>query len=344
MENKTVFKQYYDRFAKEGIVKAVLCGLIAGFAVTFVIAFATWFSDFNGIWVSLGSGLLVGVGFAFVMYFKFFRPTTKSIARRIDRLGLEERIITMTELENDESYIAAKQREDAKTKLKDVDAKKIKFSIAKSIIIAAAIVSFLGVSMTTVSALAELGVIPSGYDFLPAEDVEDNFVMVVYMVADGEGEIRGEVDQIIKKGENATPVLAVPAEGYAFAEWSDGSQDPQRADMNVEEDLVLFALFMEVDPDDGDGDDDNQQQTDQPQDPDDQQDEDSDGQSTIYNPANQIIDGETAYQHEFDGYYEQMMEEMMNNPDLTPKQRKMLEKYFETLKTGGSEGGGDKQP
>lgn len=92
-----------------------------------------------------------------IFYYKKFRPTTKDVARRIDRLGLEERIITMTELEKDESYIAMRQREDAKRKLGAVDAKQIRFRFSTAAAVVAAICAVLGVSMTTVTDLERAG-------------------------------------------------------------------------------------------------------------------------------------------------------------------------------------------
>ncbi|MCH5164703.1 MAG: hypothetical protein J1F36_06790, partial [Clostridiales bacterium] len=123
MGSKKLFDKYYSRLAREAMLKAFIIGFIAGFAVNIVIAFVTlFFTDFK-LWfvVALGAGIIVTAITALLLYFKAFKPTTKKIASRIDSLGLEERLITMTELENDESYIAMRQREDAKAKLNEVN-------------------------------------------------------------------------------------------------------------------------------------------------------------------------------------------------------------------------------
>jgi len=46
-------------------------------------------------------------------YFLRFRPKKKEVLKRIDALGLEERVITMEELKNEDTVIAKKQRQDA---------------------------------------------------------------------------------------------------------------------------------------------------------------------------------------------------------------------------------------
>ena len=42
MDVKELFDKYYSRLAREGILKALFCGLIVGFAVNFVVAFIAW--------------------------------------------------------------------------------------------------------------------------------------------------------------------------------------------------------------------------------------------------------------------------------------------------------------
>ena len=142
MNKKNYFEQYNSRFMWEAIFKSALVGAIIGFALNFVAAFITWFTEFNGFWVMMGLlvvGLVIG---AVIAYFKKFRPTVMSNARRIDRYGLEERLITMVELEEDDSCLARLQREDAEAKLSSVDARDIRFRIPKLIIIFSVITAF----------------------------------------------------------------------------------------------------------------------------------------------------------------------------------------------------------
>lgn len=64
---------------------------------------------------------------------------------------------------------------------------------------------------------------------------------------DGNGTISGNANQTVDYGENATAVTAVPNEGYRFVKWSDTeSENPERADCNVTNDLVVTAIFEKI--------------------------------------------------------------------------------------------------
>ena len=48
-----LFKKYYKRLKTEGILKALLCGLIIGFTVLAVLATLFWFMGWKAFWISL---------------------------------------------------------------------------------------------------------------------------------------------------------------------------------------------------------------------------------------------------------------------------------------------------
>lgn len=259
MKGNEIFRQCYSRLAKEGWLKALISGVIVGFAANFITAFALWCAGVEQLW---WIAICVGVAFiaisAPVFYVWLFRPTAKKIAERVDGLGLEERLITMLELENDESYIAMRQREDAKEHLRRVDKKSIRFNFSKVAIASAVVVALVGVGMTTYSALSYSGIVP------PAEEVgggiedivtseEEVFYEVVYMV-DGGGMIDGEEIQIVLKGESTQPVTAVADDGWMFDSWlEDGYTEAVRTDTNIQANVTYTAVFVEVEMSDGEG-------------------------------------------------------------------------------------------
>ena len=116
MDSKNMFRKYRKRLVAEGVAKSLIFGLLVGFAANIVIATVSCFVKVEGLWlISIGLLLVGTLISAPIFYFAKFRPTTKQIAARVDRrLGLEERTITMLVLENDDTYIAMRQREDAK--------------------------------------------------------------------------------------------------------------------------------------------------------------------------------------------------------------------------------------
>lgn len=349
--NKQLFKTYYARLRREGILKALIPGLIAGFAVDFCVATVTWFLEWNGLWVSISAGIAAALLMTLFCYFRFFRPTAHKIALRLDKLGLEERVVTMLELQKDESYMAMLQREDAEAKLRETDAKRLKGHYSVAAIAVAAVLAVLGISMTTLNTLSAEGVVPSPPVILDPFFPQPQEVVysVSYLVEEG-GYIEGEAEQLVVEGEDATPVLAVADEGWMFEEWDDGYLDPSRIDTNVRGELVLTARFVsieETDAPDGEGaGSDAGQEGDEADDRPSENGDESDGEGNgdsqgdesgnqgqgaggKYEERNQIIDGEHYYRDELEaGYYERAMEMLRNGQDIPPELRAIIEAYF----------------
>lgn len=303
MRQKSIFNTYYIRLSKEGFVKSLLCGLSIAASVLCIIAFSLWMSGTKGFWIAIVTWAAVLVITTPVFYFAKFRPTTKSMAKRIDMLGLEERILTMTELEGDTSFIAMKQREDAKNALEKVNASLIKFAVSVPLIIAVCAVTVLGSGLTTISALADADVIKPGKDILDDGKVE--FVDVIYSVDDDmHGYIDGDFIQRVEKGTDCVGVLAVAEDGWVFKKWSDGLEEPFRQDTNIINNVEYIAIFYELDENqdsepDTDGDQDSSKVDDSV--PDKKGDGGSNtdtggnGGSVKWNPNNQVLDNKTYY-------------------------------------------------
>lgn len=347
---KKLFDKYYSRLVWEGVLKALAFGLIVSFSAVIVVATATWLLNYEGaLWVTLTSGAVALAISAPILYFAQFRPTTEAIAKRLDGLGLEERLITMLELENDESYVAMRQREDARTQLNAVGAKQVKLMISKAVIIALAILFVGSVSMTTVSALTASNSIPPVID---RDDDQPIFFTVSYLVLgyrgdeemneDEGGIIIGEFDQVVEAGESATTVIAVADDGWFFLGWlEDGSSDPTRTDTNIEEDMTFTAVFVLLQENDGDsqGGSGEGEEGDEPQNSEPQQSPEGAGEpsddpgkgSGSFTNNDMVKDGETNYKDLYDEYYRRAMEILSSGGELPDELREMLEKYFEML-------------
>lgn len=351
-DGKKLFDKYYSRLVLEGAIKALICALIVGFSVMVVAATITWITAYKGaLWVTLTSGAVAIAISAPIAYTLRFRPTTDGIAKQLDSLGLEERLITMLELEQDESYVAMRQREDAKAKLNAIDVKQIKLGVPKALIVVVAVLFAVAVSMTTVSALTANKVIPPVLDRDKTDEplyFSVSYVVLGYRgneeyVDDEGGVILGEFDQVVEAGHSATTVMAVADDGWFFIGWlEDGSLDPERTDTNVEEDLTFTAMFImgqENDDDaqkgDGDG-----EPGDELQDSDQQQSNTAPGESPddpgkgggSYTDNDKVKDGNTNYKDlDFDEIYRQAMEHLANDEEIPDELREMLRKYFEML-------------
>ena len=342
MKNNKFFPEHQQRLKNEAILRSVLCGLAVGFGANFVAALVTWLLPINGIVICLAVLLGVTAIATPIFYVKRFRPNDTMNARRIDRLGLEERLITMVELEDNDSCIAKAQRADAQAALAAVDSKQLKFRISTAIVTAVIICTVLGGGMTTVNALGELGVLPSGDELLNSfvDEVQTVYVKVDYVAGAG-GMIEGDEAQIVVQGGNTEAVTAVAEDGYMFKRWSDGLTDPTRYDVGVMEDITITAEFMELDGDDTDDDGTGDKPSDAVGNSDisngDENDEgdddnDSDNESSgggAWEPNNQIIDGKTYYREILEEYQE-AAEELLKDPDngLTEAEIELIKKYL----------------
>lgn len=264
-----LFKKYYTRLAKEGWLKATFCALIVGFATVLVSASVIYWAmgSQKMLWLAAIIGLAVAGGVLPLFYFTKFRPSDKEIMQRIDELGLEERMITMKALEGDNSYMAQRQREDAMKALKTMDSTMLKFAVSIPLVIALSIVAVASVGTTTVYATAK----KSGKAYIEeaVEKYEESQLEeyeITYEV-EGDGEIIGEIIQLIKEGESGEEVFAEPMEGWVFGYWKDAAHpdfvpafendpalNPYHTATEVKRDVVYIAVFIEAeeggDPDD----------------------------------------------------------------------------------------------
>ena len=271
METAKLFGKYYKRLSRQSWIKSLICGLIVGCVAMLITSFGLWLAGSKMFYLAFVS-LAVGTATTPLFYKFVFKPTTKAVANKIDELGLEERMITMTELEGDESYLACRQREDAVKSLNSVSAGLLKLVVSVPMVIVLSISILLGGGMTAVAALSGAGVIDSGKDVI--DDIKDDQVtrFTVEYEVEGDGVIEGEIVQSIEKGKNGTMVNAVALDGYAFYMWSDGLEDPVRSELKVNEDMQITAIFVELpesedSDDEGDGEGESQGDPEEPHDP-----------------------------------------------------------------------------
>ena len=254
-----VFKKYRARIAREGILKAFLLSGSIAFGALSLTVLICWLAGFKaGLWIGLGAFAVLLAGLTPLLYIKLYRPTTKAIAQRVDRLGLEERVLTMVELENDASYVAMKQREDTMKALGSVDHMLVKLAVSAALVITFGVGVFFGTSMLTVGSLYVADVIPGGAELLMGEYIPRTYT-VTYTAGDG-GSVIMYTDEwseepapaqeiIVTEGENAPAVLAVENDGYLFVGWSDGLTDAYRQDLDVRGNITVSAVFLKYEDD-----------------------------------------------------------------------------------------------
>ena len=338
-----LLSKYGRRLAAEGWLKAFLLSLAIGFGLAFEVATVYWFLKLNAIWISLA--IIVGVTAVgtVIFYHAKFRPTLKNNAKRIDRLGLEERTVTMVEFENDDSIISRLQREDARAYLQTINEKMLKIRVPKALVIVLSAAAAFCCLTVTLSVLAALGYIMSGAELMdpliPDEPVQ--YVYIEYIVEEG-GYIEGDEFQEVAMGDNTAEVMAVPEEGWIFIGWDDGYTEPARGDEQVDRNMILVAVFEPSGEDgDGEGEGEGQEGEGTPSDAPgegegkSEDDSDSDQQSSAaggkYESSNQVLNGETYYRDVLAQYEDQINEYLASGEEIPEEMRKIIETYLEII-------------
>lgn len=342
MKANKYFEKHFSKLRTEALVRSLLAAMIIGFVAAFVTALATWFTKLNGLWISLAVFAAVTMVAAGIFYVKKYRPTAMKSARRLDRLGMEERLVTMVEYENDDSIIAQLQRQDAQKKLDELNAAAVKIKVEKKTLATLTVSGVLGIAMIVVTALSAYGLLPHGWEVLEelTQEEQIKYVSVSYEAEDG-GYIEGDAEQLIPIGGNSTTVVAVADDGFEFQGWEDGYRKPSRSDGKIEEDVVYIAIFIPLDENDGDGDDaqetqdsDQEKPKDKPQQNGKPKDNDpnappSNSGGGKYEEANQVIDGETYYKEVLETYRELLEERLKTEGDqMSEEERAIIEAYL----------------
>ncbi len=339
MDTKQIFGKHHRHLTTEKIWNSVLAGLSVCFGVNTVFLALYWFFAFGKVWLGTAIGIPFGAAFGVFLYLFKYKSTDSALARRIDRYGLEERMITMVELYGDDSYIAKIQRNDAIERLSGFPQKSIKFNISTLFVVFATAFLTLSITFTALGALAKAGKIPYGKQLF-SDGAIDGFD-VVYAAEQG-GYVIGEQKQSVKIGESTSAVRAVAEDGWVFVSWNDGSAYPERSEKDVRCNMTLKAIFkkigdIEFDDDDSDSADDlpygEVMQESGGGDSDDPNGETpkDDGQgngSGKWQDKNQFIDGATYYRDYLEFYYQYAMGIFDSETEIPEEMIEFFEMYF----------------
>ena len=343
-----LLKNYKSRLAKEGWLKAALCGMSVGFSADILCATAFWVFGIKLFWICILVFAAVTAIATPLFYFCRFKTSRRQVASRVDMLGLEERILTMTQFENDDSYIARRQREDAINALKSVNSSFIKIAVSASMVVACCVTLVLGVGATTVSAVADKSLMDLIREKQEEKDAIENTFHLTYGVKDKVGgRVDGELEQAVKGGEAGKTVQAVADDGYVFVGWTDGYVDATRTDADVKKDLTVNAVFVEIEDNEeddetveekgegGQGNGNNNDDQPQPGDPSDGSDssnEAGDGAGAGADAAsNQVIDGSTYYGDEYSGSLSDAQDSMNSDSNLSGDEKGVIGDYFHNI-------------
>ena len=335
MDLKKDFKDLYKASQETALKKSFFYSLFISFTSLFITSFVFWIVNVKQYWIAF---IVFGVVFAslFVSLYFAFKPNDEKFAKELDALGLKQRVITMYEYQNEDSLMARIQRQNAVEYVGKVNKTSIKFVVPAFLLVLTITAIVLGVSSTTVSTLSAKGVIKNGRDTIrqvvPAliseYDVKYN--------AKGNGTIKGETTQVVKEGQDASAVIAVPQDGYVFLAWSDGSKNPYRHDREINKNIEVYATFVTVEQylelvkDPGKpitlGEPGNSNRPGQ------EGESGGDENDPRSRESNMVIDGDTYYGDEtLDQYASQAIDDMSQDGDLDEGSKEIANDYFDTI-------------
>ncbi len=339
MKEKQFLDKHYKRLRTEAVIRAVIFGLATACTLISILAITFWMLAISGILIGLAVGITAGSVSGILMYFLKYKPTDDSVARRIDRYGLEERMITMLELREDTSYIASLQRADAQKSLEGLPEKRVGYKLSVGMLILTACTLAVGIAFTVLCLLAQSGKIPYGKDILSGGSSGE--MTVIYIAGEG-GYILGEDTQKVSLGEDTSSVRAVADEGWMFVRWDDGEKSPERYEKSVSSDIVIKAVFEKIDVLD-DSDDESDAADDIPSGAADEENgSDNSDEEGGENPENgeesqgggkwqdknQFIDGATYYRDYLELYYQYAMNIFESEGDIPADIIEFFETYF----------------
>ena len=383
----------------ESLIKSALYSLLVSALIFIFFQLFVWFFHLNILISVIPSIISFGVSFP-LFYYKKFNYSEIQLAKRIDDLGLEERVLTMIELEGNDSFIAKKQKEDTIKVLKEVNQANFKIRYKKLSILSGLFTALavLILSMSFAFPNIRETIIAHGEPKYTIEVSAEGLGFVIdYSKYENQSLINAvskkqEQDQIDKinnkeivelkqfptafsnrisvnyrcfedidatmvldganfedisyriKSDEIHILMALPYKGYVFIGWSDGCVSPFREIDNYSTDLI--ALFDEVssvgedlpdkqkEPGDKDGSDGGESDGIGPEGngTGKTNNDDNWGDGAKGSPANQVINGETYYGDIFNQSYQEAVERIKNDTNLTDAQKKAITDYFESIR------------
>lgn len=336
-----IFKKFYSRLKREGMLKAALCAAAVSFGVLAVTAFICWMTAFTPVWICPVT-FCVSAGLSFTLfYFLMFRPDFKTVAARMDALGLDERMITMYEYADSASLMSEVQRTDAAKYAEKVSAKMLKICVSALIISIAAMGVAVGMTFLTVDTLSEVGVIKSGKELVEEmanPPVQYNLTYkvsgegIIYVPGSKQRDATKDIVITVESGEQGQLVRSAPADGWFLAGWKENEDnyvmlDDYRCDTNVTESATITAVYEQLEapvPDEGPA-----------------------GPGTgggsggggggggagtgIIRPAGYVIDGNIHYKDTYTNDLADAMREVENNDSISRDEADIIGDFFNTI-------------
>lgn len=129
--NKHTLTKYEKKLKIESIIFSIIFGLSIGFLSMLLCSVLLYFLKITSLLTLIIVFITTTITTIIIAYKTLYKPSLYHVAKRVDDLGLQERVVTMLELEGKDSAMIQLQRRDAKAKIEKVEAEDIKFKSFK---------------------------------------------------------------------------------------------------------------------------------------------------------------------------------------------------------------------
>ncbi len=248
-----VLRPFIRRLRFESFLKSLFVALAAGVVASFTALVVMWLLSATN-WIVFAvvfaaATVVVGV----VSYFVIYRLSMHDIIRRIDEAGLQERLTTMEELWDDQSYIAQLQRQDTMRRIKALKPRAVRLALPL-------ISGIILLSMSVISAAAAF--IPQPQRRVTVDEaIFDDYKIIIPAVNDLPNKLyqaveqlpetlpetlRDELDEIIKDIEDLNGSIQDGTDGGDMDNIADLEDKIDRLDQILNENVKgpLLSDFM----------------------------------------------------------------------------------------------------
>ena len=253
-------KLMFESFIMAGILALTLAlsiGIIM--AVIILVLSQTEVVHFTlGYVIAIGLIPVIGIPMTYFFYKRIYKMSTKNVAVRVDGMGMEQRMITLLELEGSDSFIAQKLKEDTEQKVAKIKPKDLKFKFPKWPFIMLGAVLILAVASVAVSsilpAIAGRRLQPTDHFELLAPTAQENEIDIILHrgnpnTANPDGGYNGRITWNADENANAGFIVQI-VDSNNRRVFYRGANDPffgQTLDlMSIEPALTLGAYYITV--------------------------------------------------------------------------------------------------
>ncbi len=329
LEENKIYQRTKRNLIKYGLIKAYGYSIGISLIISVILFIALYLMNPKIIYFSAIAFLAIGLILGPIIYLIFYRPKEIEVARIMDSsLALNDRVKTMLELKDDNSFMAKLQREETLEALDKIDSKKLCFNLTKPLL---GFVKIFSIAILTITSILVLN-----FNIVRIEEnkILNATVEIRYIETEG-GVVLGEKNQVIKLGDSTSEVVALANKGYVFVGWSDGKAQNSRIDENCQESKEIKSIFRKIDstitggftadstvPNPDDIKNNNNQDVDG----------NMPGASGEYIENNQVIDGNTYYRDVYKEYLEQALRDLEAGKELSEYLKLIVEDYFQIIK------------